>query len=324
MTTTRRTLGGVGVLFPILAFGFRDGGAQAPETFSVATWNIRSGYGAVAEGVHSPFDMNTANCTDATKPQNAWGVGLPQRFINADIGADPSMVALGLQEAWGSCGNVKNIAALLKWTASPERSGVGLLARYGIVGQWDMWQVEMTDVAGAPEDRWIVGANVCIARDCMRTVYMWTTHLSATVDEEWPKHVQKVLDFLANKRPPHIVTGDFNLWRNDQWSPSTACGRPTVPMSLALSAIHAAGYRDAWSAVHAGAGWTGMLGRTGCGVERGGTPYKRIDYVWSRGLEPVAATRIGVVGGGVPAPSDHMGVKAQFLVPGRRPRDDDQ
>jgi hypothetical protein len=289
--------------------------ATSPATFSVATWNVRSGMGSVPSGVVASFDMNTANCMDPLRPRNAWGMGFVQEHLELAVRQDARMVALGVQEGWGSCGNLRNIAATLQWPAvSPERGGVGMIARYGIIGPWDLWQIEFRNVAGAAEDRWIVGGNICIDRDCIRTVYMWTTHLSANIDEEWPQHVGRVLDWLASKPLPHLFMGDLNIWRIDEWSPATNCGNPTPAMATALSAIDRAGYRDAWAATQLGEGWTAMLSRPGCGAARDGGAYKRVDYIWSKGLQALSTIRVGLVQPGTPAPSDHFGVKAEFVT----------
>jgi hypothetical protein len=284
--------------------------------FSVATWNVRAGRGAVpAQLGTSLFDMNTANCDDPLRPRNGWGVGFMQQFLEADIAQDPHVVAFAVQEAWGTCGAVRNIREYLGWpSSSPERGGVALITRYGIVGPWDVWQIEMRNV-GSTEDRWIVGGNVCVTVDCTHTVYMWSTHLQAIVDAEWPQHVGRVVDWLSRKPLPHIFMGDLNIWQNDRWSPATKCGSPTPAMAYALGRISAAGYVDAWSATQVGEGWTATVPRAGCGVDGGAGPYKRIDYVWSKGLQPVASARIGVVPAGTPSPLDHFGVKAQFVVP---------
>jgi hypothetical protein len=282
--------------------------------FAVATWNVRSGYGAAAAEPGMPFDMNTSNCTDPLRPRNAWGIGFPQQFLEAEIRNDPRVVALALQEAWGSCGNARNIGNLLQWPAtSPERAGVALIARYGIVGPWDMWQLEIKNV-GAAEDRWVIGGNVCVTPDCTSTAYMWSTHLAPLTDTEWPQHVDRLLDFLARKPLPHLFMGDLNIWQNDQWSPATSCGNPTGPMAEALDHIVRRGYVDAWGATQQGEGWTATVPRSGCGVDRAAGPYKRIDYIWSKGLQPVTTMRVGVVAPGAPSPSDHFGVKAQFVV----------
>jgi exonuclease III len=236
-----------------------------------------------------------------------------QRVLESEIRDTADVVALGVQEAWGSCGNVRNIAALLGWTASPERSGVGLITRYGIVGEWDLRQIEFRS-AGAPEDRWIVGANVCTAPDCVDAVYMWTMHLAATTDDQWMAHVGKVLDWLRRRPTPHLFLGDLNIWENDAWSPQTNCGRATLPMSAALASIRLAGYIDAWAATQSTPGWTATLSRTGCGPDGDGGAYKRIDYVWLKGLDALSTKRFGIVPGGTDAPSDHYGVKARVAV----------
>src|SRR5262245_51147416 len=66
------------------------------QTFKIANWNIRSG-----EGIHGltgirTFDSSTSNCTDRTKPLNAWGVGVPQAELRR-LDADPLIVALAVE-----------------------------------------------------------------------------------------------------------------------------------------------------------------------------------------------------------------------------------
>jgi endonuclease/exonuclease/phosphatase family metal-dependent hydrolase len=245
---------------------------------------------------------------------------MAQRVLEAEIRDDPDAVALGVQEAWGSCGNVRNIATLLGWTASPERGGVGLITRFGIVGSWDLRQIEFRS-AGAPEDRWIVGANVCTAPDCVETVYMWSTHLAATSDDQWVAHVGKLLDWLQRRPTPHLFVGDLNIWENDGWSPQTNCGLATPAMSAALASIRLAGYGDAWAATQATPGWTATLSRPRCGPDGNGGAYKRVDYIWLKGLDALWTARFGIVPSGTDAPSDHYGVKARVAV-GRPPAPD--
>ncbi|MBA3885249.1 MAG: hypothetical protein H0X67_05900 [Acidobacteria bacterium] len=85
------------------------GAAQANGAFKVASYNIKSGKGQVGPVGESTFS-NTANCTDATKPLNAWGVGLVQHHLMASLRDDPSVVALGLGESWASvCGSPENV-----------------------------------------------------------------------------------------------------------------------------------------------------------------------------------------------------------------------
>jgi len=45
------------------------------------------------------FNSDTNNCTDPTKPLNAWGMGIPQAELRK-LNGDPTIVALALQEAW--------------------------------------------------------------------------------------------------------------------------------------------------------------------------------------------------------------------------------
>jgi hypothetical protein len=86
-------------------------------------------------------------------------------------------------------------------------------------------------------------------------------------------------------------------------------------MAEAITNIIRADYHDAWAATQRGEGWTATVSRQGCGRDRNGGAYKRIDYIWARGLQALSTTRIGVVDPGAPAPSDHYGVKAVFFAP---------
>src|SRR5688572_16954951 len=68
------------------------------EAFKVATWNIRSGMG-IRGFTTTNWDHTTVNCTDRSKPMNAWGMGLPQVELER-IRADQSVIAMALQESW--------------------------------------------------------------------------------------------------------------------------------------------------------------------------------------------------------------------------------
>src|SRR5258708_2839776 len=105
--------------------------AQSPvRTFKVAFYNIQSGKGKQPlPGIAAPF-ADTGNCTDPTLPLNAWGKGIVQAELAARVAGDPSVVALGLAEAW-ACANPAAVKAALQWPAvSGERNGVALLSRY--------------------------------------------------------------------------------------------------------------------------------------------------------------------------------------------------
>src|SRR5262249_774285 len=75
------------------------------------------------------------------------------------------------------------------------------------------------------------------------------------------------------------------------------------------------GYVDAWPSLHGLAeGWTGMWGRHGCSVPDGYL-YKRIDYAFSKNLNPVSTARFGMVQPGRGPPSDHAGLIAEYPQP---------
>jgi hypothetical protein len=298
--------------------------AQAPVTFKVATWNLRGGSGI--EGYVKPagFESSTGNCTDPARPRNAWGVGFLQPFVTKHVAGDPDVIAFGTQEGWG-CARSEKVAPLLtgwkKWTWG--RSGVNLFTRYGIVGEWAEFQIEKAGVGGMKEHRWLLGGNVCLVADCSRTAYIFTTHLAPAANRDWPAHVQKVLDYLATKPQPQVLMGDLNLWKDDRWSPKVRCGAATPEMTVAYHNIIKTGFVDAWAATQSGPGWTGMTSRKAprggvyCGEKSDGTPYKRIDYVLTKGVKPVATELFAFTGAGTPHPSDHLGLKATLVMPSR-------
>ena len=298
--------------------------AQAPATFKVATWNMRGGSGIRGFVNPAGFDSGTGNCTDKSRPLNAWGVGFVQPFVTKHVADDPAVVAFGTQEGWG-CARSGNVAPLLtgwkKWAWG--RSGVNLFTRYGIKGDWDEFRIEKAGVGGMKEDRWLLGAVVCLVADCSRTSYIYVTHLSPATNRDWSPHVQKVLDHLATRTQPQLLMGDLNLWKDDRWSPNVRCGATTPEMTVAYDNIIKAGFTDAWAATQSRPGWTGMTSRKAprggvyCGAESNGTPYKRIDYVLTKGLKPVATELFAFTGAGTPHPSDHLGLKATLEMPER-------
>ena len=93
---------------------------------------------------------------------------------------------------------------------------------------------------------------------------------------------------------------------------------------LVFPNIIKAGFTDAWAATQSGPGWTGMTSRKAprggvyCGEQSNGTPYKRIDYVLTKGLKPVATELFAFTGAGTPHPSDHLGLKATLELPPAR------
>ena len=104
---------GLGVL--LIAFGIGGSPIAAQTTIKVAYWNIKSARGQIGPSGHPVKFANTSNCTDSSQPLNAWGVGFVQAELKAAL-ADPSTIALGLQEAW-LCGIEENVRTALGWAA---------------------------------------------------------------------------------------------------------------------------------------------------------------------------------------------------------------
>jgi hypothetical protein len=290
-------------------------GQQIPQlqrvpdlTFKVATWNVRSGMGIHGLGARA-FNHESSNCTDPTKPLNAWGVGYPQQQLEM-IRDDMSIVALAVQEAW-NCASPRNINAILGFrTITREQEGVALAARYGFRGDPVYNRIDV------PSDRWIIGGDVCLDVSCRRSVPMFSTHFGGKTDGDTPIQTLAALDFLDAQQVPHLFMGDLNMFQVDRWNPKVACTADTSPgSSEAIGLIARAGYIDAWKATQTGEGWTGMASRAGCGNPVGNL-YKRVDYIQLRGLRPVSTTRFGRAAPGADSPSDHAGVIAEVALPG--------
>jgi endonuclease/exonuclease/phosphatase family metal-dependent hydrolase len=275
-------------------------------TFTVATWNIRSGMGVRRSAAR--WDHTTLNCTDPEKPVNAWGIGLPQRELEA-LRADTRVVAVALQESW-NCGKPRNVNAVLGFkTITREQQGVALAARYGFDGDPAYHRIDPVS------DRWIIGGRVCLDAACNRAIPMFSTHWGGKTDEDYALQARVALEFLARQPVPHLFMGDLNVFQIDRWNPKVACTSDDRPgRSRALALIAAAGYIDAWKATQNGAGWTGMASRPGCGRPGGGM-YKRIDYVHVRGLQVVRTAKFAEPAPGGDSPSDHAGVMAELEVP---------
>lgn len=281
--------------------------AQQPRSFKVATWNIRSGMG-IRGFTSTAWDSNTLNCTDSSKPLNAWGIGLTQKELQK-IKADTSIVALALQEAW-NCGSPKNVNGVLAFkTATHEEEGVGLIARYGFSGAPSYQRID------EKHNRWVVGGQVCLDGPCSTTLPIFTTHFGGDTDDDFPVQAERLLKALSSQRGPHLFMGDLNVFRIDQWNPRTACtAKDSAGRVNTIAAIEKAGYADAWKTVERGEGWTGMASRKGCGSPPGSL-YKRIDYVYTKELGAISVTRFGLVAPGADSPSDHAGLIAEFGWP---------
>ncbi len=280
--------------------------AGGSRSFKVATWNIRSGMGVRGFSTRT-WDDETLNCTDRSRPLNAWGLGLPQKVL-AGIAADPAIVAIGVNEAW-NCAAPDQINAVLGFRAvSREQQGVALLARHGMAGAFVYARID------ADDDRWAIGGPVCLDADCSSSVVMFATHLF-TQTGRLALQSRALVQVMRGQPVPQLVMGDFNAFRIDRWNPWVACTERDDPTRTAvIEGMAAAGYVDAWQATNQGEGWTGMASRRNCGYPNGNL-YKRIDYVYARGVHPRAATRFGRTARGTDSPSDHVGLIAEFAWP---------
>lgn len=279
---------------------------KGPRTFKVATWNIRSGMGIRGFSTTS-WSHETINCTDRSKPINAWGMGLPQAELEK-IKADPAIVALALQEAW-NCGGPQNVNGVVGFkTASRELNGTALLARYGFSGPVKYEKID--DKA----NQWLIGGDVCLDPGCTATLPMFSVHFGDTTDDLIPNQAQRVIDILEAQGAPRLFMGDLNVFKVDTWNPKVKCtGDDSPPRVRTISMIEGAGYTDAWKATQSSEGWTGMASRPGCGSPNGNL-FKRIDYVYSSGLQTLSTTRFARGEPGGDSPSDHAGLIAELAL----------
>ncbi len=281
---------------------------SSPANFAVATWNIRSGMGVHRSS--APWDHGTLNCTDTSKPMNAWGIGLPQRELKA-LAANPAIVAVAVQESW-NCGKPRQVNQVLGFKAiTREQQGVALAARYGFAGEPVYYRIDQIS------DRWVIGGAVCLDAQCTRSIDMFSTHWAGKTDADFPTQARAALEFLKTRPEPQLFMGDLNVFQIDRWNPKVPCTAEDDPgRTEALASIARAGYVDAWKATQTGEGLTGMSSRPGCGTPPGSL-YKRIDYIFVRGLQVVRTERFGRVAPGADAPSDHAGLIAELQVPPR-------
>jgi hypothetical protein len=247
------------------------------------------------------WSSDTTNCA-----QNAWGQGLPQAELMR-IRNDVTIIAFAVQESW-ACGNPSGVNGVLGFKEiSREQNGTALAARYGFASPPTYTKITAED--------WIVGGNVCLNAACSASLPVFSAHWSAPGDNFGPV-AQTTLDLLANQPHPHVLMGDLNVYRVDQWNPSVPCTGPDVAGRVdAIQRMEAAGYVDAWKATQSSEGWTGMATRAGCGTPSGNL-FKRIDYVYSKGLRPLSTTRIGRAEPGGDAPSDHVVLIAELSIGG--------
>ena len=295
--------------------------ADAASTAKVAFYNIQSGKGEQGfAGRAAPF-IESTNCTDTTAPLNAWGVGFVQRELTAKLANDPSVIALGLAEAW-PCATPENVRKALNWKAhTGELNGLGIVARHGFDGTATFFKLD-TSLSTNAEPRYIVHARVCLDATCSGSFDVFAIHAYATgpsAADSLVRQMEQAVEFMAQKagRRPRAIIGDFNVYEET----GAPCATLIFPPRI-LDVLRTRGYVDAWRALHGDApGYTGMLNRLKCGIPEGG-PYSRVDYAWSLDATPLSMTQFGVTPPGDAAPSDHYGIIAEYPTDGVPPPPD--
>ncbi|HEX5473908.1 MAG TPA: endonuclease/exonuclease/phosphatase family protein [Vicinamibacterales bacterium] len=300
----------------ILAAALTTAPPPAGRLVKLAFYNIESGKGAQGLRGHRVAFANTSNCTNASKPMNAWGAGVVQKTLTSAIGDDPAAVALGLAEAWQAvCASPKHVRDVLGWNAaSSVHNGVALVARYGL--RDERWlPLDISHNRNPKDTAWVLHARVCLDERCGQTLPFYVAHWYGTGPDSvatYETQAKQTVAFMQQTSgdEPHVLMGDLNVWE----AAGPVCGKhPNGERPLQV--LRAAGYIDAWPKVHPRApGFTGMVNRP-CGTPEGNVT-RRADYAWSSpGLLPTAMERFGIAPPGDPSPSDHLGVIAAYDVP---------
>lgn len=293
--------------------------AQQAPSFRVAFYNVQSGLGEPGLSSRHVLFTKDANCADPTRPLNAWGVGFVQQHLRTAL-ADPTVVALGLAEAW-ACASPSNIRRTLGWTSNTtERNGTAVVARYGFSGAEEWVQLDTSLNHNPGDTMWVLRIPVCLDPSCSASIDLFTTHWfaeatatisMATMRESYDRQAAGTSAFLQRTaNGSHVLIGDLNTWEGS----APVCGQD--PVNAGLNRLRDAGYVDAWPLIHGSAeGFTGMTNRPRCGIPEGYV-WKRPDYMWSPSyLLPKSISRFGIVPAGEAAPSDHYGLLAEFPWP---------
>ena len=283
----------------------------------MAFFNIKSGKGQMPLAGFPASFSDTSNCTDFTQPVNAWGKGLVQAELKAKIGNDPSVISLGLAEAW-PCATPAAVRAALGWKAnSSERGGIALVARHGFAGPERWTQLDTSLNINPADTKWALRVPVCLDAACSSSLVVFTTHWYGNGPTEeanaltYRTQAQQTVSFmeLVPNPGPQVLLGDLNVFAG----PQVVCTQ--APHSQPQQILADAGYLDGWLSLRGPAeGPTGMWNRAGCGTPSGNL-FKRIDYAWSRGMSPLSMTRFGMVVPGSEAPSDHAGIIVEYPTP---------
>ena len=230
--------------------------------------------------------------------------------------SDPSVIALGVNEAW-TCASPENIRKALGWkSATREQNGVAVIARHGFAGP-DQWLQLDTSLNTNPADTmWVVRAPVCLDAACTQSMPVYTAHwyaMGLSSATSYNRQAQQTAQYLqaTSGGQPHVFVGDLNVWEGRRQSATR------VPNNIALSSLRAAGYMDAWSTSTARRrdirAWSTAPGA----AMPEGYPFKRIDYAWTpASFPPIAHAAIRIVTPGDASPSDHFGVVVTVPYPG--------
>ena len=278
----------------------------AAATFKVANWNVRSGMG-IAGTTNPKINSDSTDCSvNASKPGGPFWPAMDA------VKDDAAVIALGVQEAW-ACATPQKIRAYLGWRhATPEQNGTALITRYGLQGKHVMKQVAFKGVEGASEDQWLFGGDVCVDSGCTSTVRIYVAHFTAPDDVGFTAQARNTIAYVTSAPSPerNIIIGDLNYFMANRTLVPCGTDRPTSPPADVFAA---AGYVDAWKTLKPGIdGATGMWNRAGCGKPEGGL-FKRIDYIYSRGIAPTDVKLFAMITPMVQdAPSDHAGIVATF------------
>jgi hypothetical protein len=292
----------------VLAFAGRELGAQQPDLppFKVANWNVRSGMG-IAAATNAKIHSDTTDCTkNASKPGGPFWPAM-----NA-VRDDAAIIALGVEEAW-ACATPEKIVEYLHWQhATPEMNGTALITRYGLKGPHIRHQIAFKDVDGATEDQYLFGGDVCVDKACSDTVRVYAAHFYAPDDVGYTAQARNTVEFVKTQpfADRNIILGDLNFFMaNRTFVPCASTKETSAPAAV----FESAGYVDAWKLLKPGVdGPTGMWNRHNCGNPDGGL-FKRIDYVYSRGLRPTDVRLFAMITPMVEdAPSDHAGIIVSF------------
>ncbi|MBA3642090.1 MAG: hypothetical protein H0W53_23105 [Acidobacteria bacterium] len=294
-------------------------------SFKLATFNLQSGRGEPGFAGRPVLFTDNMNCTDPSQPMNAWGVGFVQQHLRAAL-ADPSVVALTVTEAW-LCASPKNVRQALGWKANTsERNGTAVVARHGFAGAEEWVQLDTSLNTNSADTMWVLRVPVCLNAECSVSLEVFSSHwfadaprtltqteYTARLAASYDRQARQTVEFLQRRGTGlHVLIGDLNTWE----AAGPVCGHH--PTNAGLTHLRAAGYSDAWPLLHGSAeGFTGMTNRAGCGVPEGNV-WKRPDYVWAPAyFLPISISRFGIVTPGDAAPSDHLGLVAEFRWPGR-------